>query len=250
MGRGRSKSGGGSGGGGGASMSSGNTGVTVISAGGGSNVPTAPVNYAPMTDADASQLRKDMDDIYDPDVTAAIKLYISDSNPNGDGYSHSQNLNYKLDNGLPLNATEKYIDDNIQYGMHDIGKDTQLTRYCHDDILKQCGINDYTKLDNSQLQGKLVGMEIETTSYLSTSYNPKKSPFAPGQPLGNGREVVMHVNAGSKTKMVFGARKQSEIVVNKGTKLRITNIQYDGSTAYPRNSGAKPRVELWVETFE
>lgn len=38
----------------------------------------------------AQQLRDDMEDMYDPDVTDAIKLYISDSNPNGDGYSHSQ----------------------------------------------------------------------------------------------------------------------------------------------------------------
>ena len=243
MGRGSSKAGGGGGRGGFT------TNVNVIGTGGGSLSQT-PVSFGTMSDQDAQDLRDDMEDMYDPDVTAAIKLYISDSNPNGDGYSHSQNLNYKLDNGLPLNVNEKYIDDNIQAGMHDIGKNTQLTRFCHDDILKQCGISNYANMSEAQLSSSLVGMEIQTTSYLSTSYNAAKSPFAPNAPLGGGREVVMHVNALSTAKMVFGAKKQAEIVLNKGTKLRFTKVEYDGTTAYPRNSGAKPRVHIYVETFE
>lgn len=209
----------------------------------------APLNVSAFTDADAQQLRDDMDDIYDPDVTDAIKLYISDSNPNGDGYSHSQNLNYKLDNGMALNATEKFIDDNIQAGMHSIGKDSQLVRYCHDDILKACGVSDYSKMTDAQLQKALVGTTMQTTSYLSTSYDAKKSPFAPGAVAGGGREVVMNVNARSDTKMVFGAKKQSEIILNKGTNMKITGVHFDGSMAYPRNGRAKPRVVIDVETF-
>ena len=209
----------------------------------------APVTFNTFDDNDAQKLRDDMTDIYDPDVTDAIKLYISDSNPNGDGYSHSQNLNYKLDNGIPLNATEKFIDDNIQAGMHEIGKDSKLVRYCHDDILKACGISNYASMTDAQLQKALVGVTMQTTSYLSTSYDAKKSPFAPGNALGGGREVVMNVNARSNTKMVFGAKKQSEIILNKGTNMRITGVHFDGSTAYPRNGGTKPRVVIDVETF-
>ena len=209
----------------------------------------APVTFGVFDDNDAQKLRDDMTDIYDPDVTDAIKLYISDSNPNGDGYSHSQNLNYKLDNGMALNPTEKFIDDNIQAGMHAIGKDTQLVRYCHDDVLKVCGINNYASMTDAQLQKALVGTTIKTTSYMSTSYDAKKSPFAPNAPAGGGREVVMNINAGKKTKVVFGAKKQAEFVLNKGTDMRITGIHFDGSTAYPRNGGAKPRVVLDVETF-
>ena len=212
-------------------------------------VNNAPVTFGVFDDNDAQQLRDDMTDIYDPDVTDAIKLYISDSNPNGDGYSHSQNLNYKLDNGMSLNATEKFIDDNIQAGMHEIGKDSKLVRYCHDDILKACGVSDYTKMTDAQLQKALVGVTMQITSYLSTSYDAKKSPFAPGAVAGGGREVIMNVNARASTKMVFGAKKQSEIVLNKGTNMKITGVHFDGSTAYPRNGGAKPRVVIDVETF-
>ena len=207
------------------------------------------ITYGTFDDADALKLLDDMDDIYDdPDITDAIKLYISDSNPNGDGYSHSQNLNYKLDNGMPLNPTEKFIDNHIQAGMHSIGKDSTLVRYCHDDILKAAGISDYTKMSDTQLQSALVGRTFKTTSYMSTSYDGSKSPFSPSAKAGGGREVIMNVHAGKNTKIVFGAKEQAEIVLNKGTNFKITGIKYDGSYANPRNGGRKPRIVLDIET--
>lgn len=215
----------------------------------GSGMGASNISYGIFDDNDAQQLRDDMEDVYDPDVTDAIKLYISDSNPNGDGFSHSQNLNYKLDNGMALNPTEKYIDDNIQAGMHSIGKDSKLVRYCHDDILRSAGIADYTKMSDAQLQSALVGKTFTTTSYMSTSYDGKKNPFNPSASGGGGREVVMNINAGKNTKMVFGAKQQAEIVLNKGTNFKITGIHYDGSYATPRNSGRKPRVVLDIETY-
>ena len=214
----------------------------------GSGATASNIVYGTFDDNDAQKLRDDMEDMYDPDVTDAIKLYISDSNPNGDGFSHSQNLNYKLDNGIALNPTEKFIDDNIQYGMHAIGKDSNLVRYCHDDILRSAGISDYTKMSDTQLQSALVGKTFKTTSYMSTSYDGSKNPFNPNAINGGGREVVMNIKAGKDTKMVFGAKKQAEIVLNKGTNFKITGIHYDGTYATPRNSGRKPRVVIDVET--
>lgn len=215
----------------------------------GSGATASNIVYGTFDDSDAQKLRDDMEDIYDPDVTDAIKLYISDSNPNGDGYSHAQNLNYKLDNGIPLNPTEKFIDDSIQAGMHSIGKDSSLVRYCHDDILRSAGIPDYTKMSEAQLQSALVGKTFKTTSYMSTSYDGSRNPFSPSAAGGGGREVVMNISAGRDTKMVFGAKKQAEIVINKGTGFKITGIRYDGTYATPRNSGAKPRVIIDVETY-
>lgn len=226
------------------SISQSHTGVTMT----GTGAVASGISYGTFDDNDAQKLRDDMEDMYDPDVTDAIKLYISDSNPNGDGFSHSQNLNYKLDNGTPLNATEKFIDDNIQAGMHSIGKDSNLVRYCHDDILQSAGIKDYTKMSDAQLQSALVGKTFTTTSYMSTSYDGKKNPFNPSAPNGGGREVVMNIKAGKDTKMVFGAKKQAEIVLNKGTNFKITNIHYDGTYATPRGKGMKPRVIVDIET--
>ena len=206
-------------------------------------------SYQDMSDDDASNVIKANSDAYDdPDFLMAQKMYISDA-VNADGYSFSQSMNYKLDNGLALNASEKWINDNLQKGMHDLGKDTNLVRYCHDDILQKCGISDYTKLSDSQLKSKLIGTELKTTAYMSTSYNAKNNPFAPGAQFGGGREVIMNIKAGSSTKVVFGAKSQSEIVMNKGSNLRITGVRYDGTYATPRLGGSKPRVVIDLETF-
>lgn len=226
------------------SVSQSHTGVTMT----GTGATASNRTFGTFSDSDAQQLRDDMEDIYDPDVTDAIKLYISDSNPNGDGFSHSQNLNYKLDNGMPLNATEKFIDDNIQAGMHSIGKDSSLVRYCHDDFLQKAGISDYTKLSDAQLQSALVGRTFTSTSYMSTSYDGKRNPFNPNAPQGGGREVLMNVKVGKDTQMVFGKKSQTEIVINKGTNFKITGVHYDGTYATPRNSGMKPRIVVDIET--
>ena len=224
-------------------------GVTTTSttlSGGGNAVSNATF----FDDNDAQALVDAMDDVYtDPDFVDARKLYIANNNPNGDGYSIAQNLNYKLDNGIKLDANEKFVDDNIQFGMHDLGKDSNLVRYAHDDILKGLGVSDYSKMSDSQLQSKLVGTTFQTTSYVSTSYDAKKSPFAPNAPMGGGREVVMNIKAGKNTKIIFGNQKQAEVVINKGTNFKVTGIHFDGSYATPRNKGMKPRVVLDIETY-
>ncbi len=204
--------------------------------------------FKSMTDSDALALINANQDSYgDPDFIMAQKLYISSANVKGDGYSFSQNLNYKLDNNMKLDANEKWINDNLQNGMHAIGKNTNLVRYCHDDILKQAGISDYTKLTNAQLQSKLIGTKLKSNGYVSTSYNASKSPFAPNAALGGGREVVMNIKAKANTKVVFGAKAQTEVILNKGTSMKITNIKFDGSYATPRNSSSKPRVVVDIE---
>lgn len=229
----------------GGSISQSHTGIQLTGSDGGASGAT----YSQMDDTQAQGIISANSDAYeDPDFKNAQKLYISDADVNGDGFSYSQNLNYKLDNGIPLDVNEKYIDDNIQFGMHDIGANTTLYRACHDDILKQCGISDYTKLTDAQLQSRLVGTEFKTTSYMSTSYNAKNNPFMHGVPSG-GREVYMNINAHAGTKMVFGAKPQSEIILNKGTNMRITGIRYDGTYATPRGKGTKPRVIIDIETY-
>ena len=154
--------------------------------------------FTAMTDNDASQLRDDMDGNYEPDVVNAIKMYISAADANGDGFSYSQNLNYKLDNNLPLDVNESYIDTFMQQGMHDIGKNTTLFRACHDDIIKSLGISDYSKLSQSQLQSQLVGTSFKTKAYMSASYDAKKNPFTnPSSGVSGGREVYMNIKTSS-----------------------------------------------------
>lgn len=232
------------------SISQSHTGATVV----GRNT-TANVNrkYTGFDDNDANAVRSANADAYDdPDFNYARKLYVSDATDN-QGYSFSQNLNYKLDNNLPLNANEQYMADMLQNGVRPIGKDTTLYRAAHDDILKIMGVKDYSKMSDAQLQ-KLVGTEIKTSSYQSTSYDIRKNPFVSG-PQAGGREVQMEIKTSANTKMFLGAKSQAEIVLDKGTTMRLVSINYDRDSrgnvkmARPRTSTkAKPIVRLVFET--
>lgn len=206
---------------------------------------SGPRTFKTMTDTEAQQIRNEVDDRYTSDVKDAIKLYISKAT-DSQGYSMSQNLNYKLDNGLKLNASEKFIDKYMQKGMHDLGKDTILTRACHDDILKDLGIKDYTKMTEAQLNKALVGGTYQTKSYNSFSYDDSKNPFLTG-PQSGGREVIIKASAPSTTKVVFGAKSQSEMITDKGTKYQIKKVYYSGKTATPRTGASKPQVVIEVE---
>ena len=202
-------------------------------------------SYKTMTDTMAQQVRNEVDDRYTSDVRDAIKLYISKAT-DSQGYSMSQNLNYKLDNGIKLNASEKFIDKYMQQGMHPIGNDVVLTRACHDDILKDLGIKDYTKMSDAQLQKALVGGVYTTKSYNSFSYDDSKNPFLTGSQSG-GREVIIKASTPSTAKVVFGAKSQSEIITDKGTQYKINKVYYNGKTATPRNGASKPQLVIEVE---
>lgn len=234
----------------GGSISQSHTGATVVISPAPATVQNIKRNYQGFTDTDASAVIAANSDAYDdPDFNYARKLYVSDATDSS-GFSFSQNLNYKLDNGLKLDANEQFMKDMLGNGMRPIGKDTMLFRAAHDDILKQLGIPDYTKLTQAQLQQKLVGTTMQTTSYTSWSYDKSKNPFLPGQPNGGGREVYMVTKAASDTKMFFGAKSQAEVVTNIGTNLKISKVYFDGTYATPRlRSGSVPRIVIELDSW-
>lgn len=232
------------------------------------NVPT---NATALTDAQADALRQQQDSQYDANTTAAVKMYISNTNFDGQGHSLSQTMNYLLDEGVDLNntplsqinskyglrltprelASMQYTDNYMQIATHALGKDTLLQRGAHDDMLKNTfGISDYAKMTQAQLQQRLVGQSFQNTSYMSTSYDINKNPFlGSGSGVSGGREVVYNIKAGANTKALFGAKKQSEIILDKGTKFKITGVQYSGKTATPRGRGSRPQIVIDIETY-
>lgn len=205
-------------------------------------------SFSVMTDAEAQTLRDNMGAYYTGSVNDAVKQYISNTDA-GNGYSKSQWLNYKNENGLAMNANEKFMDKYLQQGMHDLGKDTVLNRACHADMLEALGVKNYQNMSEAQLNSALKGASFTTKSFTSTSYDIKKNPFISGVQSG-GREVYMNIKAKSNTKVLFGAKSQSEIILNKGTNMRITGVRFDGSYATPRGSyGSVKRVVIDVETY-
>lgn len=239
------------------------------------------VTYSAMSDSDAQALRDMYDSQYDADTTSALKLYTTYqgnmSDFDGNGFTMSQTMNYVLDSleddedissvtlkdlkklGLNLDAdkleTIKYVDKFMSPSFHEIGKDVQLQRGAHDDLLVNFfGIKNYENLSESDLKNKLVGAKVETTSYWSTSYDVKKNPFlGNGSGVSGGREVVYNINAKSDTKMLFGNRKQSEIILGKKQTVTFTNVRYatdkNGKQLYatPRGKGMRKQIIIDVE---
>ena len=233
-----------------------------------SNIPAKATR---LTDADADLLRKQQDSSYDASTTAAVKMYISNTNFDGQGHSLSQAMNYALDNGVDFHtmtpatinrmlgthftsndiASMAYTDDYMSAAAHPIGRDVLLQRGAHDDVLRNAfGISDYTRLSEAQLQARLVGQTFQNTSHMSTSYDISKNPFlGQGSGVSGGREVVFRIKAGSNTRMVFGAKAQAEVVLAKGTNFKITDVGYTGKTATPRGRASRRQIVIDVETY-
>ena len=228
-------------------------------------------NATAFTDADADALRNLEDSTYDANTTAAIKMYISNTDFDGQQHSLSQTMNYLLDNGVDLDqmdykavnkqfglhltandmASMQYTNSRMNDAYHTLGKDTILQRGAHDDMLRNTfGIADYSKMTQAQLQAALVGKAFRNTSPMSTSYDVNKNPFlGSGSSVSGGREVVYNIKAGKSTKVLLGAKKQSEIIVGTGTNWKITGVRFNGKTATPRGGNSKPQIEIDIETF-
>lgn len=215
--------------------------------------PTAamnmPRNYSIMSDQQAQQLRDDVDDKYDIDTVLALKQYVSKKDT-GNGYSMSQNLNWKVENNKPLTANEQYMLQQIQGAMHPIGQDTILIRGAHADTAAALGLSDWSNIKtDAQLQAKLKGATFTNKSLMSASYDVNKNPFLNG-PVSGGREVVLRIKADSNTQMVFGAKSQAETILGIGQNWRVTGARFTGSKATPRNSTKVYRqIEIEIERY-
>ena len=209
---------------------------------------TIPINFMPMTQAEVDQLADDAEDGYDINTVLAINQYIR-QDVQANGFTMSQNMNHKMENDLPLNANEQYVKQRLIAAMHDIGKDTVLTRAAHKDFLEALGVHNYQNMTAAQLDAAVKGAEYSEKKFVSAAFDPSKNPFISG-PASGGREVYIKIKAPSDTKCVIGNRAQSEAILMPGVKFRATGAHFDGTTAYPRNGGALPRVIVEVEIIK
>lgn len=206
---------------------------------------TIPPNFKMLTSDEADKAFDDMEDQYDINTILAINQYIR-TDVQSNGYTVSQNMNHKLENGLKLNANEQYVSDQLTASLHDLGRDLVLTRAAHKDFLESLGVKNYQHMTSAQLDAAIKGKEYVEKKFVSTAIDPAKNPFISG-PVSGGREVFIHIKAPKSTKVIMGNRKQSEIVLGKGVKFKATGARFDGTMAYPRIGGALPRVIVDVE---
>lgn len=213
-----------------------------------------PVSFSKMTDNEADTIRKMYDQHYNPDTAYAVKTYISNTQ-NAQGYSKSQTMNYKMDLEQDLNKTEENMLYYMENYMHPLGKDSILQRGCHADFLERyLNIKNYDKMSEAQLKSALIGKNYQNKSFESFSYDVKKNPFLSSSAVnGGGREIEINLKAKRQTRVLFGAKNQTELVLGLAQRHVITNVYYkkdsNGNVMYatPRNSGRKPILVLEIE---
>ena len=172
------------------------------------------------------------------DGKIAVMNYLADQPEQGSLYSMSQNMNYALAHGQTLTANQKYVYDNLQASMHNLGYNLTLQRYDHADginkLLRSAGINQsYDTMTQSQLQKALVGMNYTSKSFLSTSYNDfSKAPG--GNPFTN-RAVKFQFSAKAKAQALMPGNgpggSLGEIILSDKNNYKITNVKFDNRKA-------------------
>ena len=195
------------------------------------------------------------------DQQIATVNYLSDTTETGSLYSMSQNLNYNMANGLPLNANQQFVKDQMLSSMHNLGENVNLTRYDHSDfvdsMLKQKGINtSYDKMSIGQLQSALVGTKYGEERFVSTSTNNFKNAPYSTQQVFTSRAVKISYKAKANTQAMMpgngpGGKLGEVVIAPSGGKknYNIVGVNFTGNRARrPKSqSYSLPQIEIVVE---
>lgn len=213
-------------------------------------------NFPYLSQQEYDSVYQDNKDSYtkNGNITNAKKMYESpNAKPNTGGFSYSQDLNHRLNAGLPLDSDSKFMEKYLTMGLHPIGKDCTLVRGAHDtlvnQVLKTNGFSQsYDQMRQSQLHTALVGTEFQTKAFGSWGANNATNPFIGGAQSG-GREVIIYARTDSGTKVIAGARSQNEFVTGIGQNMRITDVKFTGGTAFTRSGQSKKIIHLFVDMW-
>ncbi len=191
---------------------------------------------------------------------AAIN-YLSPDTESSSLYSMSQNMNYALANGQPLTANQQYVYNNMMGAMHNLGYNTNLTRYDHDTMINGLLANNgftksYDSFSQADLKKALVGTTFGENKFVSTSYNDFKNAPASSKAVFDSRPVKVSYKAKASTQAMMpgngpgGALGEIVLAPSGGrNNMKIVDVKFTGNKA--RRKGTQsytlPQVELVVE---
>lgn len=195
------------------------------------------------------------------DQQIATMQYLSDTAESGTLYSASQNLNHAMSHGLKLTANQAWMKKHLQEAMHNLGRNTTLTRYEHPDmmntLLKASGLTKgYQNYTAAQLKNALVGTKFGEEKFLSTSYNDFKNAPARALQTFSSRPVKITYKAKASTQAFMPGNgpggQLGEIVLapsNGRQNMKVVDVKYTGKMARQKQSQSynMPGVELVVE---
>lgn len=206
------------------------------------------VTYSMLSPKDEQEVVQNLSQQYDINTKNAIRQYIREDQQ-ANGFTMSQNMNHKMEDGTQLNANESYVKSRLEAAMHPLGKDAILIRAAHKDFLEALGVHNYQNMTPAQLDTAVKGTTYSEKKFVSAAMDPQKNPFISGYASG-GREVYINIKTPASTKCVLGNTKQSEVILAPGTTFKATGAHFDGTYATPRLGGRLPRVVIDVEVVK
>lgn len=194
------------------------------------------------------------------DQQIATINYLSDTPERGSLYSMSQNMNYALANGQKLTANQQYVYDNMMSSMHNLGQNTNLTRYDHGDmvqnLLSQAGITkNHANMTDAELSRALVGMKYSENKLVSASYNDFANAPANSKSVFQSREVKINYKAKASAQAMMpgngpgGALAEIVLADSRGSdNYEVLGIRRTGTMARRKGtqSYSVPQIEIDV----
>ena len=187
---------------------------------------------------------------FDAQTQAAIAAYLDPRATPGSLYAPSQNMNYAMRQGIPLTASQQQMRDGLMNGMHNLGENLEMTRYCRVDYMAGLGCGNFDRMQISTLQRRLVGQTYTDPSFLSASCN--RFSKAPGRNSFTDKAVKLNIKAPASAQALMpgtGAGGNfGEFVFAPKQNYRFTGVRWTGQRG---RSGSKyyKQIELDVEMY-
>ena len=187
---------------------------------------------------------------FDARTQAAITTYLDPRATRGSLYAPSQNLNYAMRQGLPLTPAQQDMRDGLMNGMHSLGQNLEMTRYCRVDYMADLGCANFDRMQITTLQRRLVGHTYTDRSFLSVSCNGFSK--APGRNSFTDKAVKLNIKAPASTKGLMPGTGPGgdfgEFILAPNQNYRITGVRWTGKRG---RSGSKyyKQIELDVEMY-
>lgn len=165
------------------------------------------------------------------DTRMAIQDYLHDQPTAGSMYSPSQQLNYAMKEGIPLTANQQFMKDSLMDGMHNLGYNSNLTRFARVDFMQNLGLPNFDKMPISQIQKALVGASFNEDGFISTSYNHFATAPNGGRPFTD-KAVKINYKAPANTQALMPGNGPGgalgEIVLAPNQRYTITGVRFTG----------------------
>ena len=224
-------------------------------------MPTPPVqkrpprNPFPSTDNSPFHTLADEDGYFkkqkfDAATKSAIAGYLDPHAVPGSLYSPSQILNHAMREGKPLTQRQKQMRDGLMKGMHNLGENMVMTRYCRVGYMKDLGCANFNRLSIATIQRKLVGKSYVDNAFVSASCNNFSK--APRSNCFTDKAVKLNIRAPASAKALMPGKGKGgdfgEFVFAPGQRYRVTGVRFTGKRGRTGMNYYK-QIELDIEMY-